>query len=92
MEGNNSSVLIKINDLGFSYSHEMDFRTRANIIQMVPRQPFPPHPMIVTENIVGSPAVGTSKQNQNITVNFIMIPLLYPKLLQFKDWKMRKIV
>ena len=39
----------------------MDFRTRANSIQMVPRPP-PPHPMIVTENIVGSPAVGTSKK------------------------------
>ena len=24
--------------------------------------PPPPHPMIVTENIVGSPAVGTSKK------------------------------
>ena len=61
-EGNNSSVLIKMNDLGFSYSHETDFRTRANSIQMVPRQPSPSTPMIVMENIVGSPAVGTSKK------------------------------
>ena len=63
-EGNNSSVLIKMNDLGFSYSHEMDFRTRANSIQIrwSRDNPPPPHPMIVTENIVGSPAVGTSKK------------------------------
>ena len=58
-EGNNSSVLIKMNDLGFSYSHEMDFRTR-------PRA----NPMIVTENIVGSPAEGTStKLPQDVGLN-----------------------
>ena len=59
-----------MNDLGFSYSHEMDFRTRANSIQMVARQPSTPHVMIVTENIVGSPAVGTStKLPQDIGLN-----------------------
>ena len=57
-EGNNSSVLIKMNDLGFSYSHEMDFGTRVYRWS----RDNPPHPMIVTENIVGSPAVGTSKK------------------------------
>ena len=71
-EGNNSSVLIKMNDLGFSYSHEIDFRTRVNSIQIVPGRdnPSPPHPMIVTENIVGSAAVGTStKLPQDIGLN-----------------------
>ena len=65
----------------------MDFRTRANITQMVPRQalPLPSHPIIVTGNIVGSPAVRTSTKNKNITVNFITIPLLDLTLLQFKD-------
>ena len=48
-----------MNDLVFRYSHEMDFRTRANRSR---DNPPSPHPMIVTENIVGSPAVGTSTQ------------------------------
>ena len=48
-------------------------------------KPSPPHPMIVTGNIVGTPAVRTSTKNKSITVNLFTIPLLDPKLLQFKD-------
>ena len=48
-------------------------------------KPSPPHPIIVTGNIVGSPVVRTSTKHKNITVNFIAMPLLDPKLLQFKD-------
>ena len=47
----------------------MDFRTRANTGQQYtdgPDRDNPPHPMIVTENIVGSPAVGTSKNYHRI--------------------------
>ena len=60
-EGNNSSVLIKMNDLGFSYSHEMDVSLGPGptVYRWSRDNPPPPHPMIVTENIIGSPAVGT---------------------------------
>ena len=65
-EGNNSTVFIKMNDLGFRYSHEMDLRTRPTLYRLSRDNPSPPHPMIVTENIVGRPALGTSNKNDRM--------------------------
>ena len=64
----------------------MDFSTKANITQMVPRQPFPATPHDRYGKYSRQPCCRYFKMKiKNINVNFITIPLLDQKVLQFKE-------